>query len=134
MKHIFSVALAVVVGWLLSACQTAPVSMLSAKATGESSVFSVGTLCSAGSFECEVAPSYARIASIVHTATFDFRQGRITAAQLQTIVDRGRLAITALDEVMATCKQSPQTGRCTGNEHNARSLLAVANRTVESLR
>lgn len=134
MKFIYSSWLISAAAMLMSACQAAPSTSLSAVATGESSSFSVGTLCAVNSFECEVSPSYARIASVVHTATFDFRQGRITAPQLQSIVDRGRGAVAKLDAVQATCRQDARSGKCTGNEELARKLLVEAKQSVASVR
>lgn len=99
---------------------------LSAKAESDSGVFVAATLCTAGSFECQVAPSYTKLAVTRRNAAVALRKGAITVVQAQAVQDQADLVRSLLDKSLAACGQNDRTGKCTKNAAEASRLLAQA--------
>jgi hypothetical protein len=103
----------------------------------------VGTLCSAGSFECQVAPVLTRVIVLRHAAEPVLQEAIDAALTLrdpaarksainkaadqaqasQAVADKARARI---DAALAACAQDDKTGKCTGSQAKAERLLQRA--------
>lgn len=109
----------------VSGCSHKPkVTELAAKA--DSGVFLAGTLAALGSFEWDSSPIVNHAATAVHETAVAFKEGRITEADGQKIVDAATHANDLLLQANAVCAQDNRTGKCTGDETQARALLDQA--------
>lgn len=97
---------------------------LAAKAKGE--VHVIGTLATLGSFEWDAAPLKTHAAADLYSIPQALHDHKLTADQAQAKIDRVDHAHDLIQNALKVCRQNDQTGKCTGNEAQARALLEQA--------
>ncbi len=105
--------------------------------------FMAGTLCSVGSFECQVAPVLTRVIIVRHSAEPVLQDALDAALVLtdpaarkaailkaadqaqasQAVADKARALV---DAAIAACAQDQHTGKCVGDRAKAERLLRQA--------
>lgn len=115
---------------LLAGCSTmAPrpeANVVKLAAHADSGVFIAATLASLGSFEWDSSPISNHAATAIHEAAVACKERPATCVSGQKIVDESVQANTFALRANALCAQDPKTGKCTGDEAQARHLLDQA--------
>jgi hypothetical protein len=102
-------------------------------AHADAGVYIAGTLATLGSFEWDSAPLSNHAATAIHEAAVAYQQGRITESAGQSVVDTSIKANNLIVKANTLCAQNPKTGKCSGNEPQARKLLDQARGLMASI-
>jgi hypothetical protein len=97
------------------------VTALAGQAKGE--VLVIGTLATLGSFEWTASPLKTHAAADLKHIPQLLHDHKLTKAEAQARLDSVDAAHDLIQQALEVCKQNDHTGKCTGNDSQARALL-----------